>query len=88
MRTSPKDYRPISLYGSIYKILAKVLAGRFQKVLTEFTSNEQGAFVANECMHSRNRKGIPGLMSKLDLEKAYDRLDWASRNTFPFSFCD
>ena len=31
-----KDYRPISLLGSIYKILAKVLAGRIQKIFAEY----------------------------------------------------
>eukprot|EP00268_Persea_americana_P006200 TRINITY_DN12216_c0_g1_i5.p1 TRINITY_DN12216_c0_g1~~TRINITY_DN12216_c0_g1_i5.p1 ORF type:complete len:120 (+),score=13.69 TRINITY_DN12216_c0_g1_i5:476-835(+) len=30
---SIKDFRPISLLGSIYKILAKVLAYRLQKIL-------------------------------------------------------
>ena len=33
-----KDYRPISLIGSIYKILAKVLAGRIQRVLPSIVS--------------------------------------------------
>ena len=40
-----KDYRPISLLGSLYKILTKVLVGRIQKVLPKIISNEQGAFV-------------------------------------------
>ena len=38
-----KDYQPISLIGNIYKILAKVLAGRMQKVLPNIISKEQGA---------------------------------------------
>ena len=37
---SIKDYRPISLIG-IYKILAKVLAGRTQKVPPKIISREQ-----------------------------------------------
>ena len=76
-----KDYRPISLIGSIYKILAKVLAGRIKNVLPEIISREQGAFVmgrqilddilvADECVHSRFKERIPGLLCKLDLEKA------------------
>ena len=81
-----KDYRPISLLGSLYKILAKVLAGRIQKVLSKIISSEQGAFVegrqilddilvANECVHSRLKERAPGIIYKLDLEKAYDRVD-------------
>ena len=81
-----RDYRPISLLGSIYKILAKILAGRIQKVLPSIISNEQGAFlkgkqilddipVENECAHSRYKDRLPGLICKLDLAKAYDRVD-------------
>eukprot|EP00268_Persea_americana_P022299 TRINITY_DN22188_c0_g1_i1.p1 TRINITY_DN22188_c0_g1~~TRINITY_DN22188_c0_g1_i1.p1 ORF type:complete len:288 (+),score=35.68 TRINITY_DN22188_c0_g1_i1:796-1659(+) len=81
-----KDFRPISLIGSVYKILARVLAGRLQKVLPEIISQEQGTFVkgrqildgvlkANECIHSRDKERRPGLTRKLDLEKAYDRVD-------------
>lgn len=84
---SIKDYRPISLLGGLYKILTKVLAWRIQKVLPKIISSEQGAFVegrqildyilvANECVHSRLKKRAPGIICKLDLEKACDRVDW------------
>lgn len=33
-----KDYRPISLVGSIYKIISKVLSNRLKKVLDETVS--------------------------------------------------
>lgn len=33
-----KDFRPISLIGSIYKSLAKVLTGRLQKVIPSIIS--------------------------------------------------
>lgn len=42
---SIRDIHPISLIGSIYKILAKVLASRIQRVLPHIISEAQGAFI-------------------------------------------
>lgn len=81
-----RDFRPISLIGAIYKVLAKVLASRLQKVLPSLISAAKGAFVhgrqildgvliANECIHSRFKTRRPSLICKLDFEKAYDRVD-------------
>ena len=39
------SYRPISLIGSLYKILAKVLANCLRMVVPEIISDIQGAFV-------------------------------------------
>ncbi|KAK2662767.1 hypothetical protein Ddye_001341 [Dipteronia dyeriana] len=41
-----KDYRPISLVGSFYKILAKVLANRLKKLMKKIISPYQMAFVS------------------------------------------
>ncbi|RVW98500.1 hypothetical protein CK203_026862 [Vitis vinifera] len=40
-----RDYRPISLVGGLYKILAKVLANRLKKVVSKVVSSAQNAFV-------------------------------------------
>ncbi|GKC60415.1 hypothetical protein Tco_1088013 [Tanacetum coccineum] len=41
-----KDFRPISLIGSIYKIIAKILANRLVNVLDDIVNEVQSAFIA------------------------------------------
>lgn len=82
-----RDFRPISLVGGIYKIISKVLANKFKSVVGKIISNTQNAFIggrqildsmliANEFVDSHIRSGEPGLLCKLDLEKAYDHVIW------------
>ena len=42
-----KDFRPISLVGGVYKILAKILATRLRMILGEIISAPQNAFILN-----------------------------------------
>ena len=42
-----KDFRPISLIGGVYKIIAKVLANRLKEVIGDVISESQNAFVKN-----------------------------------------
>ncbi|RVW32661.1 Transposon TX1 uncharacterized 149 kDa protein [Vitis vinifera] len=82
-----RDYRPISLVGGLYKILAKVLANRLKKVVSKVVSPTQNAFVegrqildvaliANEAIDSLLKGDEAGVLCKLDLEKAYDHINW------------
>ena len=82
-----RDFRPISLVGGIYKLLAKVLANRLKKVINRVVSPAQNAFVegrqifdvaliANETIDSMLKRNERGVLCKLDLEKAYDHLNW------------
>lgn len=81
------DFRSISLVCSLYKIIAKVLSMSVSGVMDKIISNTQGTFVkerqvmdgiliANEYVDWRKRSNIPGLICKIDLEKAYDMMDW------------
>lgn len=74
--TQLKGFGPISLIGNIYKILAKVLVGRLQKVLPSIISLLKGpVLVASECIHARYKDKLPGVLCMLDFEKAYDKVE-------------
>ena len=81
-----RDFRPISLVGGLYKLLAKVLANRIKKVVGKVVSSAQNAFVeerqildaaliANEAIDSMLKRNESGALCKLDIEKAYDHLN-------------
>ena len=81
-----KDFCPINLVGNVYKLLSKVLANRLRVVLDNLISNTQNSFVgerqildsmliANECLDSRLKSGLLGVVCKLDIKKAYDHVN-------------
>lgn len=85
--TSFKDYRPISMVGCIYKIVAKLMAKRLQSVISNLISPLQssygqgrqildGALVASEVIESCKKRGTKAFLLKLDFHKAYDSVSW------------
>ena len=83
------DFRPISMYNVIYRIVAKTIANRLKLILHKIISHTQSAFIPNrlitdniiiryECLHRIiHKKGKKhGLVAlKLNISKAYDRVE-------------
>nr|GEU69301.1 putative RNA-directed DNA polymerase, eukaryota, reverse transcriptase zinc-binding domain protein [Tanacetum cinerariifolium] len=81
------DFRPISLIGAQYKIIAKVLENRLARVIDTVISQEQSAFVkhrqildgplmVNEVIQWCKRKKSKLMVFKIDFEKAFDSISW------------
>ncbi|CAM8916763.1 unnamed protein product [Rhodiola kirilowii] len=85
-----EDLRPISLCNVIMKLITKTLANRLQEILPQVISESQCAFVkgrvitdnvliAHEISHyirSRRNQKVGWISVKLDISKAYDKLEW------------
>ncbi|GJT34880.1 RNA-directed DNA polymerase, eukaryota [Tanacetum coccineum] len=82
-----KDFRPISLIGSVYKNITKILANRLCLVLpclisdvqSAFVSSRQildGPFILNELISWCKHKKFKGMIFKVDFEKAFDSVKW------------
>nr|GEW59217.1 RNA-directed DNA polymerase, eukaryota [Tanacetum cinerariifolium] len=82
-----KDFWPISLIGSLYKIITKILATRLSLVMSDLISDVQTAFVSSRqildgpfflngflswCKH----KKINVVIFKVDFKKAFDSVRW------------
>jgi Lymphocystis disease virus RNA-directed DNA polymerase len=82
----PKNWRPISLLNTDYKILAKLLAARFRTLLPYLLSMDQNGFVAGRQLEDAvmmcqmtidylATEKETGYIVMLDQEKAFDRVD-------------
>ncbi|GKV25513.1 hypothetical protein SLEP1_g34945 [Rubroshorea leprosula] len=83
------QFRPIGLCNVNYKIVSKIIVHRLKPLLDSIISPCQASFVPGrrgsdnililqELVYSFNRKTgrKGGMIIKLDLEKAYDKLEW------------
>jgi hypothetical protein len=81
------NWRPITLLGNLYKILAKVLVGRVQTVLphvirpnqTDFVEGRSifdNVFMAQEALEWAEEDNHDLVLLLLDFEKAFDKIEW------------
>ncbi|KAL9239007.1 hypothetical protein vseg_013366 [Gypsophila vaccaria] len=87
--SSVKHFRPISCCNVIYKTISKIMGTRLAKVLPRLISRNQGAFIkgrsileniliCQDFVRMYNRSMVsPRCMFKLDLQKAYDSIEWS-----------
>ncbi|GJT94691.1 putative RNA-directed DNA polymerase, eukaryota, reverse transcriptase zinc-binding domain protein [Tanacetum coccineum] len=82
------DFRPISLIGCQYKIVAKILANRLSSVISSVVSDVQMTFIkgrqiidgplmVDEIISWANVAKKKVFFLKVDFEKAFDTLNWS-----------
>ena len=83
-----KNWRPITLLNTDYKIAAKAIANRLQNVLSKLINSDQTGFLKGRFIGENIRlidglishtaaRNIPGLLMFLDFEKAFDSVEWS-----------
>nr|GEY59397.1 putative RNA-directed DNA polymerase, eukaryota, reverse transcriptase zinc-binding domain protein [Tanacetum cinerariifolium] len=81
------EFRPISLIGSLYKVVTKILATRLSFVISNLISNVQSTFlpnrqilddpfIINEILARCKHKNHQAMFFKVDFAKAYDSIIW------------
>ncbi|GJT03135.1 hypothetical protein Tco_0824304 [Tanacetum coccineum] len=82
------DYRPISCCNILYKCISKILTNRIIDRIKEVISDNQSAFIPGrrisnnilimkELMHNYHiDRGPPRCAFKVDIQKAYDTVNW------------
>lgn len=81
--SSFNDFKPISLWKCLYKIIAKIIANRLKPILSCHISPEQFSFLHNkkiheaigttqEAMHYIKTKNLKGSILKIDLSEDFD----------------
>ena len=83
-----KNWRPLTLLNTDYKILAKALANRLTKFLPFIIEDDQTGYISGrfigcnirlieDIISHSNRLNIAGILLTIDFEKAFDSLKWS-----------
>lgn len=77
----------VSALLNVYKILSKLITDKLKSVMGKLVNKYQMAFLkggqimdaaplVNELVDSRVKQKVTGILCKLDLEKAYEHVNW------------
>ena len=83
-----KNWRPLTLLNTDYKILAKALANRLLKVLPFIVEDDQTGYISGrfigcnirlieDILIRTTKLNIAGILLTIDFEKAFDSLRWS-----------
>ena len=83
-----KNWRPISLLNTVYKIASGSIACRMKNVLHKIIHTDQTGFISGryigensrliyDIMEYTEQENIPGLLLLIDFEKAFDSVSWS-----------
>lgn len=86
-RLDTRNYRPLTMLNSVYKVMAKALALRIRSTVSQIVHPRQFGFVQGRSIHEAIFNAITAvdwaseqdeeyIMINMDLEKAYDRVGW------------
>ena len=82
-----RNWRPVSILNTDYKILTKALAIRLQEVLPNLIHTDQVGYlkgrhisenirIIEDMLTYTNLKRLPGFLILIDFEKAFDSIEW------------
>ncbi len=82
-----KNWRPITLLNTDYKLIAKILSSRLQNVLPNIINSDQSGYLKDRFIGDNirlledlstytNLLNIPGIIISIDFEKAFDSVNW------------
>ena len=82
-----KNWRPVSLLNTDYKIIAKTLANRLHKVIAKILDEDKVGYIKGRFIGESVRKifdilnyteenDIEAIIAQIDFEKAFDSIEW------------
>ena len=83
-----KNWRPITLLNTVYKIASSCIAERIKNVLPKIIGEEQKGFLTGRYIGENIRMlydvlafteshDLPGIVMLIDFEKAFDSISWS-----------
>ena len=83
-----KNWRPISLLNTDYKIIAKIISNKIKFYISDLINSDQTGFLKgrfigeniNKAIHFIEyceKHNIEGMIVNIDFEKAFDSIEWS-----------